>query len=125
MSTSITAPAVDRICGLLEQRYGHLGRSAANRLREWLSGAVPYAYPEILEKHLEEQHVDLLLDAFWQVLPFGTGGRRGRVGYGPNRINPTTVAMTVQGHCEYLRRMLSDRTALCVVVANDVRIFHD
>ena len=46
----------------------------------------------------------LLFDAFWQELPFGTGGRRGRVGYGANRMNETTVAMTVQGHCDFLRR---------------------
>src|SRR5262249_61242857 len=118
MSTSITAPAVDRICRLLEQRYGDLGRSAANRLREWLSGAVPYAYPEILEKHLEEQHVPLLFDAFWQVLPFGTGGRRGRVGYGANRLNPATVAMTVQGHCNYLRKNFPGRTGMAVARSN-------
>lgn len=117
--------AVERVCSLLEERYGPLGRAAAGRLREWLSGAVPYAYPEILRLHLDGKHVNLLLDAFWQVLPFGTGGRRGRVGYGANRLNPATVAMTVQGHCQYLKKTLAGRTAPAVVVANDVRVFHD
>lgn len=110
---------------MLEERYGELGRGAAVRLRQWLSGKVPYAYPEILDQHLEEKHLALLFDAFWQVLPFGTGGRRGRVGYGPNRINPTTVAMTVQGHCQYLRAAFPGRNDLAVVVANDVRVFND
>lgn len=114
-----------RICELLVEKYGDLGRGAAERLRQWLSGKVPYAYPEIIEKHLEEQHLELLFDAFWQVLPFGTGGRRGRVGYGPNRLNTTTVAMTVQGHCQYLRAAFSDQEDLAVVVANDVRVFND
>ena len=47
------------------------------------------------------------------------------MGYGANRINPTTVAMTVQGHCDYLRRTHPADEALQVVVANDVRIFAD
>lgn len=67
----------------------------------------------------------MLFDAFWQALPFGTGGRRGRVGYGPNRLNPTTVAMTVQGHCDYLRVAFPNQIGLAVVVANDVRVFND
>jgi phosphoglucomutase/phosphomannomutase len=114
-----------RTSELLAEKYGELGQGAAERLRQWLSGMVPYAYPEILEQHLEEKHLELLFDAFWQVLPFGTGGRRGRVGYGPNRLNPTTVAMTVQGHCQYLRAACAEREQLAVVVANDVRVFKD
>ena len=113
------------MCELLAGKYAELGQGAAGRLRQWLSGAVPYAYPEMLEKHLSETYLDLLFDAFWQVLPFGTGGRRGRVGYGANRLNPTTVAMTVQGHCQYLHATFPERKDLAVVVANDVRVFKD
>lgn len=110
---------------LLAEKYGDLGRGAAERLQLWLSGKIPYAYPEILEKHLEEKHLALVFDAFWQVLPFGTGGRRGRVGYGSNRLNPTTIAMTVQGHSQYLKTAFPGRDDLSVVVANDVRQFND
>ena len=110
---------------LLAERYGDLGKGAAERLQQWLSGKIPYAYPEILEQHLEETHLALVFDAFWQVLPFGTGGRRGRVGYGSNRLNPTTIAMTVQGHSQYLKAAFPDREDLSVVVANDVRQFND
>ena len=59
------------------------------------------------------RHLPLLFDAFWQVLPFGTGGRRGRVGYGANRINPTTVAMTIQGHCDFLQGALPRARPTC------------
>ncbi len=117
--------SLEKVCDLLAERYDELGEVAAGRLRRWLSGEIPKAYPEILERHLAEEHVDLLFDAFWQVLPFGTGGRRGPVGYGANRMNPTTVAMTVQGHCQYLREAFPDRRNLTVVVANDVRVFWD
>ncbi len=117
--------ALEKACELFEEKYGDLGRSAGERLRQWLSGAIPHAYPEYIEQHLTEDHLDLLFDAFWQVLPFGTGGRRGPVGYGANRLNPTTVAMTVQGHCQYLREAFPQRDDLTVVVANDVRVFND
>ncbi len=112
------------ISSLLRERYGAQGKAAVERLRAWLEGAVPMGFPEVVARHLEEQHVPLLFDAFWQVLPFGTGGRRGRVGYGPNRFNPTTAAMTVQGHCHYLRAAFPGRE-LSVIVANDVRVFND
>jgi len=114
-----------RIRSLLSERYADLGRQAGDQLEFWLSGRVPFANRGCLEKHLSEEHLELLLDAFYQVLPFGTGGRRGRVGYGANRLNPTTVAMTVQGHCDYLLSAFADRRAPCVVVANDVRVFND
>ena len=44
---------------------------------------------------------------------------------GPNRVNETTVAMTVQGHCDYLRSELGDGEDMRVVIANDVRVFRD
>src|SRR5688572_20443024 len=103
------------ICDLLAKRYRD-GQGAAERLTQWLSGDIPFAYPDILARHLQIEHVPLLFDAFWQVLPFGTGGRRGRVGYGPNRLNHSTVAMTVQGHCHHLRHAFPDRAGLAVVV---------
>src|SRR5262249_3155999 len=71
-----------------------------------------------------------LLDRFCQILPFGTGGRRGAVGIGPNRMNLWTLAASVQGHCEYLRERFPDagtsgKPPLRVVVAYDVRQFED
>jgi len=120
-------PAVaglSNIAELLSQKYSERGRAAAERLRSWMSGSLPFTYPEILEKHLDEQHLGLLYDCFWQILPFGTGGRRGRVGYGANRLNPATTALTVQGHCDWLRNLYPGKK-LTVVVANDVRVFND
>jgi phosphoglucomutase len=127
-------PRLQKLGALLEQRYGELGRKAHGELGRWLGGEVPFAFPEILERHLERleapgadinTHLALIFDAFWQVLPFGTGGRRGRVGYGANRINQSTVAMTIQGHCNFLKARFAGRSDLTVVVANDVRVFRD
>lgn len=118
-------PSLDRIAERLIDTYGAQGRHAAARLRTWLAGDVPYAEPDVLARHLHEEHEALVCDAFRQTLPFGTGGRRGRVGYGPNRMNRTTLAMTVQGHCAYLRAAWPNRTEPTVVVANDTREFQD
>lgn len=117
--------ALSQSCERLVQDYAQAGAGAAKRLERWLSGELPFTHPEVLERHLAPEHTKLLFDAFWQVLPFGTGGRRGRVGYGANRMNETTVAMTVQGHCNYLRSQHPERDDLEVVVANDVRVFRD
>lgn len=121
----MTGTSLKGILGHLVQEYQDRGRVAGNNLEQWLSGKVPYAQPEILWRHVETKQVELLFDAFCQILPFGTGGRRGRVGYGANRINPATVAMTVQGHCQFLHATFPYRKNLAVVVANDVRIFND
>ncbi|HIN33656.1 MAG TPA: hypothetical protein EYM83_06925 [Nitrospirales bacterium] len=121
----LRSDVVTKISERLVQRYKGSGQQAVARLQIWLAGEIPYGYPEIIDKHLREQHIDLLFDAFWQVLPFGTGGRRGRVGYGPNRLNHATIAMTVQGHCQYLRNAYPGRRDMVVVIAHDVRVFHD
>lgn len=119
------AAALERVCSELIKRHGDRGAAAAEALRLWLSGNIPLADPEWIGRHLLDDHLGLLFDAFWQILPFGTGGRRGPVGYGPNRMNTATVGMTVQGHCDYLRKMYGAQRELTVVVANDVRVFHD
>ena len=122
-------PRLQKVGALLEDRYGELGRRALHEIDRWLGGTVPFAFEAILLRHVEvaerEGNVALLFDAFWQVLPFGTGGRRGRVGYGANRINQSTVAMTIQGHCNFLKARFPLRSDLTVVVANDVRVFRD
>src|SRR5438046_1534602 len=59
-------PGLQQIGVQLEERYGELGRGAYHELRRWLGGAVPLAYPEILERHLGEASLSLIFDAFWQ-----------------------------------------------------------
>lgn len=65
---------------------------------------------------------DELEDAFSRVLPFGTGGRRGAVGVGPNRFNPWTMGTSVEGHARFLT---AAHQAPSVVITYDVRGFFD
>lgn len=98
--------------------------SARAHLERWLTDPEFAPYVPQIEALVARKAWDLLLDSFYQVIPFGTGGRRGSVGIGPNRINPWTIATSVQGHVEYLRERFA-RDALSVVVAYDVRQFRD
>jgi len=92
---------------------------------QWLKNPLFSDQHAAILSHIDNKKTDLLLDAFYQRLPFGTGGRRGRVGYGPNRINPGTVALSVQGHCNYLKEHYHIESHPRIVVAFDVRIFVD
>src|SRR3954469_21496970 len=94
-------------------------------LRQWLTEADFAAYRPQLTWLIRQQKWAGLLDRFYQILPFGTGGRRGAVGVGPNRMNLWTLAASVQGHCDYLRERCPEAGRLLVVLAYDVRQFED
>jgi phosphoglucomutase/phosphomannomutase len=94
-------------------------------LEQWLTRPELTAYRQQIEWLIHEQRWAGLLERFYQILPFGTGGRRGPVGIGPNRMNPWTLTASVQGHCEYLKEKFPGVARLYVVLAYDVRRFED
>jgi phosphoglucomutase/phosphomannomutase len=98
---------------------------ALRHLRQWLTEREFAAYQPQLGWLIETMQWPGLLDRFYQILPFGTGGRRGPVGIGPNRMNPWTLGASVQGHCEYLKERFPEARSLRVVLAYDVRCFLD
>jgi phosphoglucomutase len=99
--------------------------TALRNLELWLTDPDFAAYRPQLEWLIAERQWSVLLDSFYQVLPSGTGGRRGAVGIGPNRMNLWTLGASVQGQCDYLHLRFPGRTDLRVVVAYDVRRFLD
>jgi phosphoglucomutase len=105
------------------------GEIAWNNVKLWLEGNVPLVPGSALRDFLTNAPIDLVHESFWRSIPFGTGGVRGTVGFGPNRINPTVAALTIQAHCNYLNDLFdSDKGSQLersVVIANDVREFHD
>jgi phosphoglucomutase len=62
-----------------------------------------------------------LVDSFYQDLEFGTGGLRGVMGVGTNRMNKYTVGMATQGLANYLRKIFPDKDRISVVIAYDSR----
>ena len=96
--------------------------SALVHLDRWLTEQTFGAYRHQIIYLIETQKWDVLLDSFYQVIPFGTGGRRGPVGIGPNRINPWTIQASAQGHSQYLVKQYGKEAGRRgVVLAFDVR----
>lgn len=97
--------------------------SAFGNIKKWLESA-EYAefHPKIAEL-LKKGEVAELNEAFYKVIPFGTGGRRGKMGVGTNRINSRTIAESAQGVAEYLIECFTPEEARArgVVITYDVR----
>lgn len=91
-------------------------------LEMWLTDNIFRDYVPQIKYLIESEKWDFLLDAFYQVIPFGTGGRRGLVGIGPNRINPWTIQASAQGHAQYLVNQYGEEAKeRGVVLSYDVR----
>lgn len=101
-----------------------LKAKAVADLGTWLTHPDYAAYKPQIEWLISEKKWSVLLDSFYQIIPFGTGGRRGAVGVGPNRMNLWSVGASVQGHCEYLKQKFPG-TSVSVVLAYDVRQYND
>lgn len=98
---------------------------ALENLQRWLTEPTFAAYVPQIEGLVDAGRFEVLADAFYRVVPFGTGGRRGAMGVGPNRINAWTIGTSVQGHVDWLRARSGDAEDLQVVVGYDVRRFED
>jgi len=96
--------------------------SALKWLETWLTDDAFKDYVPQIAYLIEAEKWAFLLDSFYQVIPFGTGGRRGLVGVGPNRINTWTIQASAQGHSQYLVRQYGEQARKRgVVLAFDVR----
>jgi phosphoglucomutase len=89
----------------IDQKYKD---SALTFIEQWLTDPQFADYKPQLIHLIENKDWDYLLDCFYQIIPFGTGGRRGEVGIGPNRINKWTIQSSAQGHSQYLKKMYPD-----------------
>jgi phosphoglucomutase len=110
-------------------QYDETGAQAWRNVTLWREGGQQFVPADALDDFLSNAPLDLVHDSFWQDIPFGTGGVRGTVGFGPNRINPTVVARTIQAHCDYVNRFFEEDPDFTyerrIVIANDVRVFLD
>lgn len=90
------------------------------RAKTWLSDQ----YDTETRKQVQDlidNNPNELLESFYKNLEFGTGGLRGIMGVGTNRMNTYTVAMATQGFANYIKKMLSNEEQLRVAIAYDCR----
>jgi phosphoglucomutase len=91
----------------------------AQKVEQWLAGNYDQATKDAISL-MQSQSRDELADSFYRNLEFGTGGLRGIMGVGTNRINKYTIGMATQGFANYLNKTYSGEK-ISVVVGHDSR----
>ena len=91
------------------------------KAQQWLSPAFDEETRKQVQEMLDNEDKTDLIDAFYQNLEFGTGGLRGIMGAGTNRMNKYIVGMATQGFANYLLKAYPGKTDLAVVVGHDCR----
>ena len=89
------------------------------KINSWLTGAYDEETKSSI-KNLQQSNPDELGDAFYRNLEFGTGGLRGIMGIGTNRMNKYTVGMATQGYANYLKKSFPSQEVK-VAIAHDSR----
>jgi phosphoglucomutase len=91
------------------------------KAQDWLSGKYDAATKEEVSKLLKNEDPSDLIDAFYRDLEFGTGGLRGIMGVGSNRMNIYTVGAATQGLSNYLKKAFSHLPEIKVAIGHDCR----
>ena len=97
-------------------------KSCEAKAQEWLSSSVYDADTQAeVRSMLDNSDKTDLVESFYQNLEFGTGGLRGIMGVGTNRMNIYTVGAATQGLSNYLNKNFKDFEQIAVVVGHDCR----
>jgi phosphoglucomutase len=94
-------------------------------VQKWLAGNFEQSVKDEITQ-LQQGNPDELADSFYRNLEFGTGGLRGIMGIGTNRMNKYTVGMATQGYANYLNKSFGEGNVKCVVghdSRNNSRLF--
>ncbi len=92
-----------------------------DKARQWLSPAFDEETRSAVEAMINNEDKADLIECFYKDLEFGTGGLRGIMGAGSNRMNVYTVGMATQGFANYLKISFKDKEQISVVVCHDCR----
>ncbi|MBL7110681.1 MAG: phospho-sugar mutase [Bacteroidales bacterium] len=95
-------------------------QSVTEKANSWLNSNIDDESKSSIRQMLEHNENELI-DSFYRNLEFGTGGLRGIMGAGTNRMNIYTLGMATQGLCNYLKECFKERDEIRVVIAHDCR----
>ncbi len=96
-------------------------KTVKERAQLWLSEQYDEVTRAEVKQMLEAEDPTPLIEAFYRDLEFGTGGLRGIMGPGTNRMNIYTVGAATQGLANYLKEAFADLDQISVAVGHDVR----
>lgn len=96
-------------------------REVTAKAQGWLDEGYDLDTREQVKKLLENADSTELIEAFYKDLEFGTGGLRGIMGVGSNRMNKYTVGAATQGLANYLKKEFAGKEEISVVVGHDCR----
>ena len=91
------------------------------KAEKWLTDSYDAETRAAVKAMIDNEDKTELIDAFYKDLEFGTGGLRGVMGAGSNRMNIYTVGAATQGLANYLKEAFKDLPEISVVVGHDVR----
>ena len=91
------------------------------KAQQWLGEGYDEATQAEVRRMLDNEDKTDLIESFYKNLEFGTGGLRGIMGAGSNRMNIYTVGMATQGLANYLKEAFKDLEQIKVIVGHDVR----
>ena len=91
------------------------------KAKQWLTPVFDADTQATVKGMLDNEDKTELIESFYKNLEFGTGGLRGIMGAGSNRMNVYTVGMATQGFANYLKKNFADREQISVVVCHDCR----
>jgi phosphomannomutase len=101
---------------------GKITHTALKNIRAWLTESRYAEYAPEVARLIGESQWQILDDVFWTVIPFGTGGRRGRMyPVGSNAINDRTIGESAQGLADYVKETLGAGESLSCALAYDTR----
>lgn len=96
-------------------------KQVTEKAEKWLTESYDAETRAAVRAMLDNEDKSELIDAFYKDLEFGTGGLRGVMGAGSNRMNIYTVGAATQGLANYLKEAFKDLPEIAVVVGHDVR----
>src|SRR5579871_2179876 len=117
-------PTTDERLASLERarEAGQISAPAAVNVRRWLTEPPFAAYRDRLAEDVDAGRWPVLDDAFYAVLEFGTGGRRGRMyPVGTNVLNGRTIAESARGLADYVTSKKGAGSPRSCVIARDTR----
>ena len=103
------------------ENNAQLIQQCETKAKQWLSPSFDEKTRKEVQSMIDNADKTNLIESFYKDLEFGTGGLRGIMGAGSNRMNIYTVGMVTQGFANYLKKNFKGKEQISVVVCHDCR----